>query len=294
MRRTISTTGALIGALGAIALPGAAAAAGWTQPEGGHYVKVWSRLLRGEKAFLSDGTVAPLGGQFTDLAVGVYFEYGLQDGTTIIAQGTPFGWAQFTSDDGVVDGEVEGDTSYIGPISFGVRRALYRGEALVLSAELQIGYGPSLGEETIGAGTISAEDCEQSEPCRFSYRPAVEHARILGELQVGVPLPSGFWISAAAGGGSMLGITRVLKGLFQVGWASKFGLVVDFHSTAHIPFDDPGNDVAGAGVTRYVGIGPGISYWFSDHWGINVGAEGVLMAEANLATPTLSLGIEHK
>ena len=31
--------------------PGLASAGGWTQPEGGHYVKVWNRFVSGERSF---------------------------------------------------------------------------------------------------------------------------------------------------------------------------------------------------------------------------------------------------
>jgi hypothetical protein len=149
-----------------IALTGAAQAGGWTQPEGAYYAKVWGRLLKGGKGYLANGESAelflrPPGGEaveapFLDTSLNVYAEYGLLDGTTLLASAVPYGRAK-------VEDEV---AHYVGPIGLVVVRPRPRVSRVAVRAARR---GRGAGQRRRGAAPLrdraprrtlmTAEDC---------------------------------------------------------------------------------------------------------------------------------------
>lgn len=286
--------------------PSAAAAGGWTQPEGGYYVKVWNRLVTGERGYFNDGDSRDLGVRFTDWSLNVYAEYGVLDWLTVVLSVTPVAYATLSRADdaqeeprGIIAGAGpqgpvvnEADaTAYVGPLGAGARFALLQG-TVNLAAELRYAYAPPLGDTVIGRG---------SNPWRWRpwiYRPTLEAHRFDGELQLGVGLPWGFWITAHGGARYTVSdddIPAAATAFLQAGVSLPLGFVLEAHSAAYLPFDDVElNDIAGVGNTRYIGLGFGASWWFTPHWSITAGIDGAVLAESNLAAAPILFGVEHR
>lgn len=251
-----------------------ARAGGWTQPKGQLYLKVWDRLLLGNKAFTLDGSIADLPESYQDHQLGAYFELGLADDLTLVARAAPVGVSSY------------GDTLrlYSGGFALGLRQALLTGR-VPLAFEARVGGRPN--GPTIGSGSVGGVP--------FLLAPVVGTAHFDFELQAGAGLPWGAWVSASAG--STLYTNEALRpsltGFLQLGWASRFGLVADVHANfAHAVELDAVTNVLGAGNTRYLGFGLAVAYWFTPHFALSAGFEGVFYARSNAATPSLLFGFE--
>ncbi len=255
-----------------------ALAAGWTQPEGAHYAKVWTRLLVGQNLFDADGGTAELPDGFRDVAVNLYGEYGLTDTVTLVGFANPYGHAAYDGGD---------STHYAGFFGGGVRLGRAVGP-LRLAGEVRYGYAPDVGADVIGTGT--------AEGVPFFLAPTVETHRIEGELQVGAGLPFG-WLAASLGarGYSASAISPAVTGFAQLGWQISPRWVVDLHTNLHQPVDAVEVvNVLGAGQTAYLGVGVSGTWWFLDRLGLHAGIEGVAYAQSNASTPTLTLGLESR
>jgi hypothetical protein len=253
-----------------------ASAAGWTQPAGGVYLKVWDRTLVGTQAILLDSERGDTGATYQDHALNYYLEYGLVEGWTLVSTGRPFGWARFGDE----------ATAYMGEVQVGVRRALVRG-GVNLAAEARYGYAPDLGAKVIGRGVADG--------VAFVYAPTVETHGVDGELQLGVGFPWG-WYTASAGVRwlSGEGLDPVLHAHTGVGYRFAFGLVVDVYAALHQPLGEvEAVNVAGAGQTRFVGLGLDLAYWLDEHWALALGVGSVVFAESNAATPALTVGFAY-
>jgi hypothetical protein len=87
----------------------------------------------------------------------------------------------------------------------------------------------------------------------------------------------------------------IFIGMTQIGWHSDFGLVVEGHVSIHQPVGTVrSNNISGAGGTRYIGAGLSVAYWPVPNWGVSIGVEGGLAVQANAATPSFTLGLEHQ
>ncbi|MEZ4470369.1 MAG: hypothetical protein R3F60_06125 [bacterium] len=110
--------------------------------------------------------------------------------------------------------------------------------------------------------------------------------------------PLGFGWLAVSGGvrvSGRTGIDPAIVGSAQVGWQATDAVQLDFHLNLHEPMGEVEvTNVTGAGQTRYLGFGVGVSWWFSPVWALASGFEGVAYARSNAATPTVTLGIEHR
>lgn len=266
----------------ALATPAAGWAAGWTQPEGAYYVKLWGRSLVGWNAFDANGAAAELPGTFTDLALSVYGEYGLMEGLTLVAFGNPVGWTHYS----------EGTSAaYVGAQGLGVRIGRAVG-ALQVAGAFRYAYLPS--SAAVGSGTL-----EGGEP--FVLQAGVATNRIDGELQLGAPLSFGWW-SAALGGRAFDGtsadgtpIDPAVIGFAQLGWQMSARWTTDLHFNLHQPLGAvEAVNVLGAGQTAYLGVGASGTWWFLPNWGLHMGFEGVVYAQSNAETPTLTLGFETR
>ena len=262
---------------------GAANAAGWTQPKDAYYVKVWDRTLIGRKIYVTERTTARLPDSYQDHQLNVYGEYGVTDDLTLTLSSAALGFA------------VLGDEQrlYSGGGAVGVRYRLAR-QSVSSSVEAKVGFRPSSGN--LGSGVVEVNRGDGVTTEAFEAEPSVGTMHGALELQVGYAL-SFLWLSATAG---FQGFTnsRLNPAVYinsQMGWISNFGLVIDlhfnwFHSTGNI---GPIN-IFGAAQTRYLGVGLGASYWFTEDVAITGGLDGVLFATANAATPSLTLGLEFK
>ena len=128
------------------------------------------------------------------------------------------------------------------------------------------------------------------------YVPTVATRFATAALEVGQPLSFG-WLAATGGLrlSGRTGLDPVIIGSAQLGWQTTPTVQLDFHLNLHEPMGEVEvTNVAGAGQTRYLGVGIGVSWWFSPAWALAGGFEGVAYAASNAATPTLSLGLEHR
>ncbi len=270
-------------AVGCVLLPAHAFAGGWTQPEGAYYFKVWDRTLVGRRIFVTERTTARLPDAYQDHQLNVYGEYGVTDDLTLTLNSAAVGLA------------VVGDESrfYTGGAGIGARYRLTR-SAISTSIEVQVGARPSSG--TLASGTVSVQQGADIVLKSYEAEPSVGTAHGSLELQVGYSLPF-LWLTATTG---VRGFTnsRLNPAVYinsQIGWISNFALVIDLHFNWYHSTGDIGPiNVFGAGQTRYLGVGLGASYWFTDHVAITAGLDGVLFATANAATPSLQIGLEFK
>ncbi len=252
-------------------------AGGWTQEEGAYYAKVWGRALVGENGYFADRESRTLADPFTDLSLGVYGEYGLTPGWTLLATGAPVGYASAG----------EGSALYVGPLVGGVRRAILTGDVR-LAVEGRYGFAPGVGDKVVGQGVVEGQP--------YVYRPALLNHQGELELQVGWGWGGG-WLSGSAGAqaSSAEGVDPAVIGSFQVGVKAWDAFVFDMQLWLREPLGDvTDTNVAGVGQTRYLGVGLGASWWFSQSWGLRLGLEGVFYAASNAAAAPLTLAIEHK
>ena len=271
-------------ALLTLLLPATAQAGGWTQAEGAHYVKIWNRFISGSNGFLANGEIDELEGSYTDTSLNLYAEYGLTDDWTLVGYALPVGYAIGHQPDGASEDDRQ---LYVGAAWAGVRRALLSDGPIKLAVEGHYGYTPSLGEEAVASGVVAGEP--------YVYVPAVESHRLDGELQLGYGLSGGMWLSLSGGYRQLFSdaeLDPVVYGFAQYGWSGE-QVVVEGHLILNHPLGDvTGNNIAGSGQTRYVGLGFGLSYWFTPHVAANVGLDGAPYAASNAATPSVLVGVE--
>lgn len=270
-----------------IAVPAKQAhAGGWTQEQGKHYTKVWFRGLVGGSVFLLESPTLPTGGTYRDFSVNYYYEYGLIDQLTLVAFGTPAGYASYQ------DPAVLGSTGYIGSNSIGLRWKFYDGP-VKLALEAHYGFTPRVGEKRIGHGKLRGKT--------WFYTPIVSTHRFDAELQLGYGFSVGEqtngWISLTGGAKAHTRskMNPVIYSNFQLGFSSKVGINLAINIMLHhlIPEIEEIN-VSGAGQTRYLGNGVTLGYWFTKNWGVTASVEGIFYAFANASTPSIIFGIEHK
>lgn len=257
--------------------PSLALAAGWTQPEGAAYAKLSYRGLFGSNAFDTEGGTFELPDAYSDHAVNVYAELGLRDDLTLIVLSNPFG----------VAGAGDESTTYMGRSAVGLRAGRAFGSTR-LAIEARYGFAPDIGETSVATGVV--------EDKAYTYVPTVQTQSYTGEIQIGQPLSFG-WLSASVGirGFSREGLDPAVIGFGQIGWSMSEATTLDLHLNVHEVIGDvDAINVAGAGQTRYLGVGLGYSWWFSKSVAFNAAVEGVAYAESNAATPSLNLGFEYR
>ncbi|MEM6925652.1 MAG: hypothetical protein AAF602_01890 [Myxococcota bacterium] len=259
-----------------------AAASGWTQPRGHHYVKVGGRAIPGRDFFADSGDsfVVPRA-SYVDLALELYGELGLTDGWTLIGQALPIGYARFEG----------AGTAYSGAYQLGVRRALLRGRHR-LSLQVDVGYTPPLGEVDLVAAPPPLGD----EGRVYRYLPTQSGAQ--GDVQLGYGVGVGpVWIAAQAGavGFTNGDIAPAAIGYAQVGYRTaknnRWSVTLPFrqHLTSR-----PDTNLAGSGQTDFVGWRLEYTLTFGQSgWGVSTGVVGAAVASANEASITLPLYVEH-
>lgn len=270
---------------------GPASAAGWTQPEGGHYARVVNRIVSGAKGYDRHGVSQRLFGTYDDWQLVAYGEYGLTDAVTLVAQLVPVGHASFEGEEIPHSGPYQAAATYVGPLSVGARFGLPFGPVR-LAVEGRYGYAPPIGDKPLIEDRFFPWTPEKE---AFTYTPAVSHHRFDGELQVGVGLPWGFWLSGSGGARAIAGadIDPALIGFAQLGWTSPWGLVVEAHFNALHPLGPiEANNIAGSGETRYIGRGIGLSWWLTDHVALTVGQDGGFGVRSNAAALSRIIGVE--
>lgn len=263
----------IIALLLAIAGP---AHAGWTQPQGAVYAKVWERAIIGTNAYFPTFSSRELPESYMDHALNLYVEGGLTDRWTLVVATNPLGWSRYG----------DSSTLYVGDSWLGVRRALLVQETRV-AVELRVGGAPGVGEETLGSGTVMGDP--------FVYVPALGTAHYGGELSVGRGVGAG-WFKATLGG---LAYTRpyldpVVHASLGGGAQTKFGLRIGLTVAAWRPI---GNivvtNVTGVGQTFYIGGTLDLAMRLTDSLSLAFDFGGG-PASSNAATPSLGLGLEWK
>lgn len=257
--------------------PSVALAAGWTQPAGNAYAKLSYRGLLGSGAFDADGGTFELPDPYADHAVNLYAELGLRDDLTLIVLSNPFGIASSGDE----------STTYVGRSAIGLRAGGAFGSTR-LAIEARYGFAPDIGETSVATGEVDGK--------AYTYVPTVQTQSYTGEVQVGQPLSWG-WLAASVGirGFSRAGLDPAVVGFGQLGWNMNDTMTLDLHLNLHEVLGDvEAINVAGAGQTRYLGVGFGYSWWFAQAFALNATFEGVAYAASNAATPSLNLGFEYR
>jgi hypothetical protein len=252
------------------------ARAGWVQPPGAYYLKIWDRTLIGDRVFDLDGERPELPESYQDHALNLYAEYGVTEELTVLFHGSPIGYSSIGDE----------STVYSGLNWFGLRHALLRG-TVPLALELKYGYSPPLGDGPLAEGTLAG--------ARFVYRPTFEQHLGRAQLSAGWG-SSSVWVKTAAAAilSSADDIDPALEAALAVGWRSSFGLAATIDLLLHVPVRDPRViDVTGFGNTRYLGVELTLAWWLNENVAINVAAGGApALTTSNAATPALSFGVE--
>ena len=255
---------------------GSAFAAGWTQPAGDFYLKVWDRTLIGTRAYTTGRETVELPATYQDHQINLYGEYGVTDRLTLTVSAIPFGFGAYD----------EEDRGYFGGVNLGVLYQLYRG-SWVAAVGVDAGGRPSSGDPLF-QGTVEGEP--------VVIEPVVGSASGAARLEAGYGLSFG-WLSTHAGARFFTNpdLNPAVFGGAQLGWNLGLGFVLDLQVSGYYAFGDfrPIN-VLGAGQTRYVGFGLGASWWFVDRAAVTVGLGGVFLATANAATPSINFGFEFR
>lgn len=261
--------------LSLLALTAAEARAGWVQPAGSYYLKAWNRTVAGDRVFLPNGEIEPLGFTYQQHVLNVYAELGVTADTTVIVNASPFGLAS------------AGDNwlPFSGITSLALRFSLAKG-TVPLALELGYGYSPNISGDFVREGMLGTN--------YFVFRPAFEQHLGRGHLFAGYAVDN-FWFKTGAGAvfSSSEEIDPAVEALLSIGLNTSFGLDVALHGVLHLPTHRPRFiDVTGVGNTRYLGVDLTVSYWFSDHFAVSAGLGTAPFAESNAAAPALSLGVE--
>ncbi|MEL6345528.1 MAG: hypothetical protein AAFV53_20635 [Myxococcota bacterium] len=261
-------------------LVASAAAGGWTQPAGAHYLKVSQRTLIGDQGFDLDGETFDLdGGRYSDFTMNIYGEWGVTDDWTLVITSTPIGR-------GYVETATQSRSGwYSGTSLVGVRRRL-SDAALKLAAEARAGGVPPLGAQQLAA------DVGQG----WFWQTTVPTAQAEAEIQAGVGLPWG-WAAASVGGrwqsAAELPAVSIL-GTASIGWTGK-RLGVSLQLSTVQPLEPvTALNISGAGATRYIGVEPGLSVPLGERLSLVASMGGVLTAQANAATPAINVGVAHR
>lgn len=250
-----------------------ATAGAWTQPQGDFYLKLWDRTLIGSNVYTSEGEVQEAA-PYQDHQLNAYFEYGLTDELTLVAGGSPLGYATIDSE----------SAFYVGPMHLGARYGLLRG-AVPVALRLSYGYASGVGEVNL---------YEQSDPS-VVYIPALENHYGEATLSVGHGFAFGGWAQAEFGArfNSREGLDTALTSFGQLGYSISPDWIVDLHLGLYHPLGEVElTNISGVGQTSYGGFGLATSYKVAPHVGIAAAFEGVLWARSNAATPSLTLGVE--
>ncbi len=258
-------------------MPTVAYAGGFTQHEGGYYVKVWDRTLFGDQAFDLNGDLVE-SAKFQDHQLNVYAEYGFSNDLTLVGFFTPFGYSKYD----------DRSTLYAGTFALGIRHALLDGRQ-PLALEVRAGGRPAIGDGALAEGGFVTGP--------FVYRATLPTLFLDVELQAAASFGYGIWMSASAGARqhTRSGIGPALLGGLQLGMATSFGLVVDLHAQTYFSVQRPDViDVLGVGRTDYIGVGLGLAYWITDHIGVTLGVDSAPVSRSNAGAAPLQLGLQLK
>ena len=255
-----------------------AVGAAWVQPPGGSYSKIWLRSLVGRHAILADGSHITLSESYSDFSLNAAVEYGITPAFTLIALGTPLaGSAAFA----------DSRSSYMGFLGLGGRVLLWDGITKVSIAG-DIAYNPNVG-------TSSTLVTRVARGKGYFYVPAVNTHRFSGALEIGQPWSWG-WLVATLGGRTYSNddLQPTLTGFLQLGYNGG-AWTLDGHANVSYQTDPiEVSNISGAGQTRYVGVGIGMSYWLTQTLAVNLGLAGAPYFRANAAAPVVLTGIEIK
>lgn len=264
-------------------------AAGWLQPGGRCYGKLWNRSMFGSRVYAAGGlrefADVP---SYQDHQVNLYAECGVHPWVTVTFSAVPAGYAK------------SGDKStfYMGPFVAGARVGILRSGSLRLAAAARYGYAPPVGDEPLTDTTIELQDGRQ---VRAIYQPALENHRFVLAIELGKGFRLGSvpsFVSASLGVrfNTASSMDHAIIGSVQWGVTLWRKLVLDMHTNLYEPFfqEVPLTNTSGVGQTRYLGLGLGASFWFIDPLAVFITADGVIYAESNAATPALMAGLETR
>ena len=249
----------------------------WTQPAGKFYVKPQVNVLVGKDGFDLNGDIFPADENYTVVGLSTYAEYGVSSGNTLTFNGSLIGFASHGDESGV----------FTGPLMFGNRNQLMRNESFAWSSEVRGGLDIGVGSENLA--TNSEYDFRPSRP--FGLRAegvsqfGFSKSLFFATLEVGARLS---WYKPDVAGD--------LIGTLAVGMTGlPLGVVPLIYSTVNWPFKKPDLlNVAGVSPSRYIGVGIGLGWWFTETFGLAFNFGGAPYATSNAATPALGFGVQFQ
>lgn len=278
-------TSALVGLL-PLCVASSAHAGAWTQEKGACYAKAGARLILGDGAYEAQQLrrIRPGVVDFVDVQTPFYAECGVHEQLTLVAFGTPFGYAHAGN-----------DTFYIGPLGVSARFDPIGDQAATrFSLQLDVAYAPPVGD------TVLFEEAGSTP--RTVYQPALEnlYGEVAAQLGRGFSLDRNVqgWANAQLGlrihSASQMTPALVASGQLGFTFFSWFTaeLVVPVYEP--VGADVEVTNIAGVGQTRYLGIVLKASAWITSNIGVFTSFGGVVYASSNAASPSLELGIESR
>lgn len=260
---------------------------------GEYYLKAASRTLVGGGFFAPDGDVVDYPGTFQDHQLRLYGSYSISDAWTVVGSMTPIGLA-ITNTQG---GEA---LAYFGGFDAGVSWAVLA-EPLLVSIDIRAGLRPPSGR--LSDALVE----EEGEGFRAVVEPVVGTA--VGRAHIHLERGFGWgWIKLSGGGHlfSAEELEPALEGFLQLGFKPDPRVFLDAHVSGWYafgelaPVEDRGAgrrrrvNVLGAGQSRYVGFGLSVEWWLFGNAALAAGLDIGPFAEANAASPSISLGLAFR
>lgn len=253
------------------------------------YAKATVRSLIGSRGFDPEGRIEDLGGTLQDHQLRLEVSYPLGLRWRFEASSIPVGITSWAPDAGASSVD-----AYAG------------GGELALAYRVLGGAWPLTVRA--GAGARPSSGIERVIPSSSGPVPVVEPIVGMAFGRLGLKLETGWswgWLTLAGGGQvfSVDALEPALEAFLQVGFVPHPDWRLDLHSSGWMASGDLSStspdraatyNVLGAGQTRYVGIGLGIEWWFVPGVAFTVGLDGAPIARANLATPSLSVGMAFR
>ena len=255
------------------------AQAGWTQPDGAHFVRVGGRAIVGRVAFGEELT-SPTEGvdidRIIDYQLAYYVEYGLTDSWTVVSEGRPAGYATHR-DDGLF---------YVGELSLGVRRALLRNDHK-LAVQLDGAYQPPVGGEDLTDGAYPD----------LVYVPGVETLRGSLALSYGTSFGTNWWFKATGGAdvASAPGLHPASFVWFNVGKTLKDRHRLEANVPIRMTLGEPADvaNFSGAGNSSLVGFSIAYTRTFDSGLGIGTMFDSGFAVGSMLGGGVLPVFVEH-
>ncbi len=254
-----------------VSLHTTAAYAQWTQNPGEYYSKAQFGAILGSKAFTLNGDIVPVE-KFGLYSLNVYSELGVLESTTLnLSAG--IGHASYDDE----------STIYLNPVILGATQKLYGSDHLVVSVLGRIGVNPGINDSDLSSDPL------------FEFRTATQLSFVgEGLIQAGLSF-NGFFSSISGGARFNSAYGADILGNLAFGYSFDFGLVPSLSLNYNYAVEKPDVvNITGTGATRYLGMGLGLGWWFTDNLGVVAELRMAPFAISNAGAPVLGLGFQFR